>query len=317
MELFKNTNFDFLGKKWPFIIASLVLTAAGVGSLIVRGGPNYGIDFKGGALLYLRFNQEPPVQKIRAALESKIQGEITVQQITGQPEVLVGTEIRDERELNANRQVIEEVLRTTFAAPDGKLDLNNSSAGQLAERLREPLLQASVALSEQELQDVVKNIQAFRATKGGILTSLDQLAGVQGVSPQILQAIKQQCALGPFTVLSAEVVGPKIGKDLQGQAIRATLLALAGMLVYIAFRFEWIYGVAAVVAVFHDTIITIGLFSLFNKQISLTVVAALLTLVGYSMNDTIVIFDRIRENLKTMRRDSLTSLINLSVNQTL
>ena len=88
----------------------------------------------------------------------------------------------------------------------------------------------------------------------------------------------------------------------------ATLYALAGMLVYIAFRFEWIYGVAAVIAVFHDTIITIGLFSLFNKEISLTVVAALLTLVGYSMNDTIVMFDRIRENLKILRREKLETI---------
>jgi preprotein translocase subunit SecF len=317
MELFKNTHFDFLGKKWPFIIASLVLTAAGLASLAIRGGPNYGIDFKGGALLYVRFNQEPPVQKIRAALENKVQGEISVQQITGQPEVMVGTEIRNETELNANRQIIEDTLRSTFGAADGKLDLNNSSAGQLADKLREPLLQAGVALSEQELQDVVRNIEAFRASKGGILNSFDQLAGVPGVSSQILQAVKQQCALGPFTILSAEVVGPKIGKDLRRQAILATLYALGGMLVYIAFRFEWIYGVAAVVAVFHDTIITIGLFSLFNKQISLTVVAALLTLVGYSMNDTIVVFDRIRENLRLVRRESLSNIINLSVNQTL
>src|SRR5579872_6906908 len=317
MELFKNTNFDFLGKKWPFIIGSLVLTAAGLTSLALHGGPNYGIDFKGGALIYLRFNQEPPVQKIRSALESKVTGEVSVQQITGEPEVLVGTEIRDEKELNANRQIIEDTLRATFSAPDGKLDLNNSAADQLAEKLREPLLQAGVALSEQELQDVVKNIEAFRASKGGILNSLDQLSGVQGVTPQVLAAVKQQCALGPFTILSAEVVGPKIGKDLQKQAILATLYALGGMLVYIAFRFEWIYGVAAVVAVFHDTIITIGLFSLFNKQISLTVVAALLTLVGYSMNDTIVTFDRIRENLKLVRRESMENLINLSVNQTL
>jgi preprotein translocase subunit SecF len=317
MELFKNTHFDFLGKKWPFIIASLVLTVAGLGSLAMRGGPNYGIDFKGGALLYLRFNQEPPVQRIRAALESKVHGEISVQQITGQPEVLVGTEIRNETELNANRQIIEDTLRSTFGAADGKLDLNNSAAGQLADKLREPLLQAGVALSEEELQNVVKNIETFRASKGGILSSFDQLTGVQGVTPQILAAVKQQCALGPFTILSAEVVGPKIGKDLQRQAILATLYALGGMLVYIAFRFEWIYGVAAVIAVFHDTIITIGLFSLFNKQISLTVVAALLTLVGYSMNDTIVTFDRIRENLKLVRRESLTSIINLSVNQTL
>jgi len=317
MELFKNTNYDFLGKKWPFIGASLVLTLAGLVSLAVKGGPNYGIDFKGGALMYLRFNQEPPVQKIRSALEGKVKGEISVQQITGRPEVLVGTEIRDEKELNANRQIIDDTLRATFGAADGKLDLNNSAADQLAGKLRDPLLQANVPLSEQDLQNVVKAIEDFRATKGGLLSSLDQLSGVPGVTAQVLNVIKQQCGLGPFTILSADVVGPKIGKDLQRQAVLATLYALAGMLVYIAFRFEWIYGVAAVIAVFHDTIITIGLFSLFGKEISLTVVAALLTLVGYSMNDTIVVFDRIRENLKLMRRESLTNLINTSVNQTL
>jgi preprotein translocase subunit SecF len=117
--------------------------------------------------------------------------------------------------------------------------------------------------------------------------------------------------------VGTEVVGPKIGAELQRKAILAVLYALGGMLVYIAFRFEWIYGAAAVIAVFHDTIITIGLFSLFNKEITLTVVAALLTLVGYSMNDTIVTFDRVRENLKLMRREELEPLINKSVNQTL
>jgi preprotein translocase subunit SecF len=317
MELFKNTNFDFLGKKWPFIIASLLLTAAGLISLAVKGGPRYGIDFAGGAQMNLRFIEQPPVDKIRSALEAKIPGDVSVQQIAGAPEVQVGTEIKDEKALNANRQIIEETLRNTFGAQGGKLDLNNASSEQLANRLREPLLQANVALSEQELQNVVKAINDFRASKGGLLTNLDQLNGVPGVTPQVLQAIKQECALGPFTILSADVVGPKIGKDLQRQAILATLYALGGMLVYIAFRFEWIYGVAAVVAVFHDTIITLGLFSIFNKDISLTVVAALLTLVGYSMNDTIVVFDRIRENLKLMRRESLPSIINLSVNQTL
>src|SRR5712692_6307125 len=316
MELFKNTNFDFLGWKWPFISASLVLSVAGLGSLAVKG-PNYGIDFKGGALMYLRFNQEPPVDKIRAALGSKIQGEVSVQQITGRPEVLVGTEIKDEKELNANRQIIEDTLRTTFSGSEGKLDLNTSSAGQLADRLRDPLLQANVPLSEDQLQTMVKAIEDYRASRGGLLHSIDDLSAVKDVNPQVIQALKQQCTLGPFTVLSAEVVGPKIGKDLQNQAILATLYALGGMLVYVAFRFEWIYGVAAVVAVFHDTIITIGLFSLFNKEISLTVVAALLTLVGYSMNDTIVVFDRIRENLKILRRESLENLINISVNQTL
>ena len=317
MELFKNTNFDFLGKKWPFIILSLVVTAAGIISLAIHGGPRYGIDFTGGANIWLAFNHEPPVDKIRQALSNKIRGEISVQQITGTQQVIVGTQIADEKELNQNRQIIEDTLLSTFGAGGGQLDLNNSSAEQLADRLREPLLTAGVALSEQELQDLTKAIQQFRASKGGILNSLDELSSVKGVTPAVLAALKKECSLGPFTILSAEMVGPKVGSELRRQAILATLYALGGMLVYIAFRFEWIYGAAAVIACFHDTIITIGLFSLFNKEITLTVVAALLTLVGYSMNDTIVVFDRIRENLKLLRREKLENVINISVNQTL
>jgi preprotein translocase subunit SecF len=267
--------------------------------------------------MMLKFNRQPPLDEIRAALGKKIKGEISVQQISGKNEVLVGTEIQGEAQLNKSRELIEETLRGMFADPGGKLDLNNSSAAQLADRLRGPLLTAGVPLSEQELQDAVKSIEDARASKGGIINSFDELSSVKGVTPAIVSALKQECNLGPFTILSAEMVGPKIGEDLKQQGLRATLFALAGMLVYIAFRFEWIYGVAAVVAVFHDTIITIGLFSLFHKDISLTVVAALLTLVGYSMNDTIVTFDRIRENLKIVRREKLETIVNLSVNQTL
>jgi preprotein translocase subunit SecF len=317
MELFKNTNYDFLGKKWPFIIASLILTAAGLTSLAVHGGPTYGIDFKGGAEMKLKFNQQPPLDKIRTALGKNIKGEISVQQISGTQQVLVQTEIQGETQLNQSRQLIEDTLRGMFADPGGKLDLNNSSAAQLAERIRGPLLTAGVAMSEEDLDEAVKGIEDYRASKGGILNSFDELSSVKGVTPALIATLKQECNLGPFTILSAEMVGPKIGADLKAQGLRATLFALAGMLVYIAFRFEWIYGVAAVVAVFHDTIITIGLFSIFHKDISLTVVAALLTLVGYSMNDTIVTFDRIRENLKIVRREKLETIVNLSVNQTL
>jgi preprotein translocase subunit SecF len=316
MELFKNTNFDFLGNKWPFIGLSLVLTAAGLISIGMKG-MRYGIDFKGGAQMWLRFSQEPPVQKIRSALESKMPGEISVQQVTGKPEVLIGTEIKDEKQLNANRQQIEETLRGMFGDTAGKIDLNNASSTELADRLRGPLQQAAVPLSEQELQDLCTEISTYRKDHCGILRTVEELSGVKGVTPKVIEVLKANVALGPFTILSTEVVGPKIGAELRRQAVLATLYALAGMLVYIAFRFEWIYGVAAVVAVFHDTIITIGLFSLFNKPISLTVVAALLTLVGYSMNDTIVVFDRIRENLKLSRRESLVNIINQSINQTL
>jgi preprotein translocase subunit SecF len=119
------------------------------------------------------------------------------------------------------------------------------------------------------------------------------------------------------TIEQVEIVGPTAGKQLQKQAGLATLYSLIGMLVYLWFRFELIYGVAAVVAVFHDTLITVGAFSLTNQEITLTVIAAILTLIGYSMNDTIVVFDRIRENLATNRRESLHDVVNRSINQTL
>ena len=129
--------------------------------------------------------------------------------------------------------------------------------------------------------------------------------------------LKQNSYLSGFSVFRVEIIGPQVGAQLRKQALLATLYSLAGMLVYLWFRFELIYGVAAVVAVFHDTLITIGAFSLTNQEITLTVIAAILTLIGYSMNDTIVVFDRIRENLRISRRENLTTLVNRSINQTL
>lgn len=140
-------------------------------------------------------------------------------------------------------------------------------------------------------------------------TALDQ--GRQ----QIVDALKAHYA-EPI-VRDVQVVGPTVGKQLEIQAIKATLLSMLGMLVYLWFRFQLIYGVAAVVACFHDTLITIGAFALTNQEISLTVIAAILTLVGYSMNDTIVVFDRIRENLRMSRKETLPDVVNRSINQTL
>src|SRR3954470_3157697 len=137
MQIFKNTNFDFLGKKWPFIIASLVLTVLGLGSMAMKGGPRYGIDFRGGALMYVLFNQTPPVDKIRSVLSAKIPGEVTVVNVTSSNnEVIIGTEISDEKTLNANRQTMVDVLENTFGgAQSGKLDVNNTGAATLADRL--------------------------------------------------------------------------------------------------------------------------------------------------------------------------------------
>ena len=134
---------------------------------------------------------------------------------------------------------------------------------------------------------------------------------------EVETALKQNYHDSPFSVQQVDIVGPTAGKQLQTQAWLATIYSLIGMLIYLWFRFELIYGVAAVVAVFHDTLITVGFFSLTNQEISLTVVAAILTLIGYSMNDTIVVFDRIRENLALSRRETLSQVVNRSINQTL
>jgi preprotein translocase subunit SecF len=215
---------------------------------------------------------------------------------------------------------MHDTLEATFGdSQGGKLDFNNTGAAEMADRITVPLQQAGVQLSDEQLQKLAVDLRTFRDTppRSGLISSFDQLKVVPGVNSAIINVLKQQCYLAPFSILQVEMVGPKVGAELRTKAVLATLYALGGMLVYIAFRFEWIYGVAAVVACFHDTIITIGLFSLFDKEITLTVIAALLTLVGYSMNDTIVIFDRIRENIKLLRREPLESLINKSVNQTL
>jgi preprotein translocase subunit SecF len=320
MEIFKQTNFDFLGKKWPFIILSLALTAAGLASLAIKGGPKYGIDFIGGALMDVNFIKRPPAESIRSALHKRISGEIEVQEVGNSQEALISTDVRDERTLQAVRANMISALNEAFNPQStGKLDINTASQTALADRLRDPLQKASVALSDDQLQALTKQITTYRDTppRSGLIRNLDELSSVPGVTPKILAVMQQECSVGNFAIRNVEIVGPKIGADLRQQAINVVLIALAAMLIYIAFRFEWIYGVAAVIAVFHDTIITIGLFSIFNKQIDLTVIAALLTLVGYSMNDTIVTFDRIRENIKLQRRGSFAEVVNSSINQTL
>jgi preprotein translocase subunit SecF len=320
MEIFKQTNFDFLGKKWPFIGLSLLLTLAGIVSLAIKGGPKYGIDFNGGALMDVNFIHRPSAERIRAALRQKISGEIEVQEISNSQQVLISTGVRDERGLQVVRNDMLSALNTAFNSnAGGKLDINTITQTALADALRTALSKAGGGLSEDALGNLASRILEYRDTPphSGLIRNLDELSSVPGVTPQVLSAIKQSFFPGQFHIGRVEIVGPKIGADLRQQAINVVLIALAAMLVYIAFRFEWIYGVAAVIAVFHDTIITIGLFSLFNKQIDLTVIAALLTLVGYSMNDTIVVFDRIRENLRLGMRGSFRDIVNTSINQTL
>src|SRR3984957_17458339 len=199
-----------------------------------------------------------------------------------------------------------------------KPDLNASTPSSLADVLtsKDPL--GLTTNAGDRYDQLARRLLAYRdTTKNGVLTNFDDLSAVEGANPAVISALKSNYALGTFAIRNVEIVGPKVGAELRKQAILVTLYALAGRLVYIAFRFEWVYGAAAVLAVFHAVLITLGFFSLLHFEISLTVIAALLTLVGYSMNDTIVIFDRIRENNRLLRKESFADVVNKSINQTL
>jgi preprotein translocase subunit SecF len=196
----------------------------------------------------------------------------------------------------------------------GKIDLNLIGVVEIENALNriDPLGSGAAEVYAK----AAKGIGEYRKASRGVISDLGEIPA-DAVSPDLASKMAPYFTEGSFAVISAAVVGPQVGADLRNRAIYVTLAALAGMLVYIAFRFQWIYGVAAVTAVFHDVMITLGFFSLFHWEISLTVIAALLTLVGYSMNDTIVIFDRIRENTRLRRRDNLVQITNDAINQTL
>jgi preprotein translocase subunit SecF len=201
-------------------------------------------------------------------------------------------------------------------APEGKADLNNASSLTVQKYLldKDPMHLGTDADKKYTAQG--QAIVDYRnKSLGGVMTSIDQLQGT--ADPATVASLKDGFYLSDFGVRNVEIVGPQVGSQLQKQAALATLYSLAGMLVYLGFRFEWIYGAAAVITVFHDTLITVGAFSLLKEDISLTVIAAILTLIGYSNNDTIVVFDRIRENIKLMRREKLSDIVNRSINQTL
>jgi preprotein translocase subunit SecF len=318
VEFFRNPNIDFLGKKWYFLAFSLVFSVAGILSMLFWHGIPLGVDFRGGTLVYVKFSHTPNDDVIRAALQKAGLQRARIQRYgpVSNNEVLIDLDVREtsEKALDQGKTQIINALETN--APAGKQDLNNASSLTFQNYLleKDPLHASTDA--NQRYTAVAQALVNYRdKVKSGVLSSIDELT--TAVDPAVVASLSDGFFVSDFGVRNVEIVGPQVGKQLRRQAFLATIYSLLGMLVYLGFRFEWIYGVAAVVTVFHDTLITLGAFSLTNKEISLTVIAAILTLIGYSNNDTIVVFDRIRENLKLMRREKLADIVNRSINQTL
>ena len=325
MEFFHSVNIDFLGKKWYFLAFSLIFSVAGVVSMGVRwartGTPlPWGVDFRGGTLVYVKFSHTPDLNAVRTDMDHAGLKDPRIQPYD-QPslnEVLIDLDVRETSEaaLDQGKTKIINALETN--APAGKTDLNNASSLTIKNFLmdKDPMHLGTDADAKYTAQ--AQAIADLRDKgHGGVLASLDQLKGAPGVDAAAAAAVPDGFYLSDFHVQNVEIVGPQVGGQLRTQAGLATLYSLLGMLVYLGFRFEWIYGIAAVITVFHDTLITVGAFSLTNTDISLTVIAAILTLIGYSNNDTIVVFDRIRENIKLMRREKLSDIVNRAINQTL
>jgi len=326
IELFKQPNIDWMGKAKYFYALSGILLLAGWTSILFGSGIRYGIDFKGGTNVDVRFAQPPNVDKLRSGLAAQGLGNTEIQSISdianpnsNEVQIFVEGKGQDEQTLDANRAKVLNALNATYGVSNsGKADFNSATPASLAGLLTEkdPLLLSANA--GDRYQQLAKKLLDYRdKNANGVLTNFDDLSKADGVTAPVLAAVKSSYALGPFALRGGAIVGPKVGGELRQQAIFVTLYALGGMLLYIAFRFEWVYGAAAVLAVFHDVLITLGFFSLLHFEISLTVIAALLTLVGYSMNDTIVIFDRIRENNRLLRKETFADVVNKSINQTL
>lgn len=239
MQLIKpDVNIDFVGKRKLALIVSTILILVGLGSLVVKGGPDYGIDFAGGTLVQVQFTQPTDATSIKASLDGLELGSLVVQRFgDNQNEFLIRVE-QASSELKGLSQVIESALATTY--------------------------------------------------------------GKESVD-----------------IRRVEMVGPQVGKDLRGKGVKALFYAMLGILVYISWRFEFRFAVGAIIALIHDVIITLGAFSLFGKEIDLPIIAAFLAIIGYSLNDTIIVYDRIRENLGKHHKESFPFIVNRSINETL
>ena len=240
MQFFsKPPDYDFIGNRWYAIAVSLVIVVAGAAMAVARGGLPLGIDFSGGTLMVLEFEQA----------------------------------------------ITEDSVRDALVAVDEKV------------------------------------VQQYGDSGAGILIRLPQAGPEEGTSleqgaEQVVTTLEAS-GLGAFEVVSRELVGPVIGEELQQRGVSAFVFAMAGILIYVGVRFRFSFGIGAIVAVAHDILVTLAVLTIFGFELSLNVVAAMLTITGYSVNDSIVVFDRVRENLRSMRRDEFEHLVNTSINQTL
>jgi preprotein translocase subunit SecF len=322
MEFFQNTNIDFMKYRKYFVLVSIVLLSVAIFAVFIKGSLNVGIDFAGGTQVTLKFQEKPQVDELRDVISAAGIGDAQIQRFGAEEdnEVIIKTATVVGSEEGSQTAVIGALDRQYNGESAGGFDLNRRGHDAVADLLTESdpdrVVAQDIEVARQHYAEVADALLTQRRGDG-LLSSWEEVAGVPGVSNEARAALERQTYLGNFAVLGSENVGPQIGAELRRKGILAVVSSLLGMLIYIWLRFELRFGIGALVAVTHDVLIVLGLFALAGFEFNLTTIAGFLTLVGYSVNDSVVVFDRVRENLRRSRREPLVQTMNKSLNQTL
>jgi preprotein translocase subunit SecF len=331
IQVFHNANFRLMWRtKYLFMGFSTVAMAVAVGAIAIQGF-NLGIDFAGGTAVQIRFREAPRVEDLRRQLEEARLGDINIQRI-GAPEdneVLIRVEqqrVKGVEQGGEGGQISSEIVdvlrlpEREAGGPRDRLDLNLASESAIRSWIEARLADVGFGREDPtaDAATAAALVVRHRTESGGLFRELFEIDAVPGLDPAIATLFREQATLGPFVLRGVEFVGPTAGRELVNKTGWAIFLSVLGILGFVWFRFhKAAWGVAAIVALVHDVTISAGAMALSGKEFSLPVVAALLTILGYSINDTIVIFDRIRENLRLYREYDFEEVVNASINQTL
>ncbi len=312
MKIFDNPNYNFIKYRWHAVILSLIIIGAGVGIFLTRG-VNLGVDFAGGASIVLKFQGTVPLDRLRTELP-----DATIQQYGAAAENSVLIRLpKQATESDYAGAVVEALHKNLNPEAATKHDLNYLGSNRLTSLLIEadPENRGANPTAIQYYTDAAKKIIDKRSELG-IFTSMQQAS--EGATPAIAKLLNERCFLGRFNLLNQETVGPQVGRQLQLKAFWVIVASSIAMGLYIWLRFDFVFGVAAMICIVHDVLIALTFLLLMNLEFSLNVVAAILTIVGYSINDTVVTYDRVRENRKKIKKPmGLAEHLNLAMNQTL
>jgi preprotein translocase subunit SecF len=319
MEILHDPKIDFMKFRRIWITVSVLTILAGLVGIFFMDRLNFGVDFSGGTQLVLKFKQAPEVDELRSLIAGAGFRESVIQRFgeRAADEVLIRTPIIGDSEEGSAAQVLRALNGRYNPGATGGIDLNQAGAPTLADFLAAGnpdgvATEQAPAYYEAIAQSVLK-----KRKDTGLFTDFSEIQDTAGLTPKALDYLRSNARMGNFSVQSNENVSAPVGKELRRRGFLAVVGAIIGMLIYIALRFELRFGIGATMATLHDVLITVGLFAWAGFEFNLTTVAAFLTLIGYSVNDTVVTFDRVRENLRRSRSTPMVELLNRSINQTL